>query len=171
MEFEDLHREHVPAVWRYVRSRVPSDEDAEDVTSEVFLKAVRSWGHYDAEQGSVGAWLVGVARHAVADWWRQHRREQPGGPEHPGGADGGRESTWGADWDDPETSMLRQERDDELRRRLGMLTVRERDAVAMRFGAELSSAEIGEVLGVSPTAARMLVYRAVRKLRAVMQDD
>lgn len=165
MEFEDLHREHVPAVWRYVRSRVPSDEDAEDVTSEVFLKAVRSWGHYDAQQGSVGAWLVGVARHAVADWWRKN------GPEHPGGAHGSREPTWSTDGDDPEASMLRQERDDELRRRLGMLSARERDAVAMRFGAELSSAEIGEVLGVSPTAARMLVYRAVRKLRAVMQDD
>jgi RNA polymerase sigma-70 factor, ECF subfamily len=58
-----------------------------------------------------------------------------------------------------------------VRRLLGVLTEREREAVGLRFGAELSSAEIGAALGVSPTAARMIVYRAVGKLRAVWPDD
>ena len=165
MEFEDVHREHVPAVWRYVRSRLPTEVDAEDVTSEVFLKAMRSWDRYEPSKGSVVAWLTGIARHAVADWWRQHR------PEHPDLEQAGVAAGSNPDSDDPESAVLRRERADQLRRRLRMLTDREREAVAMRFGAELSSAEIGDLLGVSPTAARMLVYRAVGKLRVVMGDE
>jgi RNA polymerase sigma-70 factor (ECF subfamily) len=59
---------------------------------------------------------------------------------------------------------------DDLRRELGRLSGREREALAMRFGAELPSAEIGAVLGISAPAARMLVHRAVTKLREVLPD-
>ena len=52
-----------------------------------------------------------------------------------------------------------------------MLTAREREAVALRFGSELNSSEIAAVLGVSPSAARMLVHRAIARLREVMADD
>ena len=70
---EDLYREHAVPVWRYVRARVPSDADAEDVTSDVFLRAHRSLHRYDPTQGPARAWLVGIARHAAADWWRRCR--------------------------------------------------------------------------------------------------
>jgi RNA polymerase sigma-70 factor (ECF subfamily) len=154
--FEGIYREHVTPLWRYVRVRVPSDADAEDVISEVFVAALRSWDRYDPTMGTVGAWLTGIARHGVANWWRKSGREVPvesiaddqTAPE-----------------DDPETAALRHLADDEVRAHLSVLTARERDAVAMRFGARLSSSEIGAALGVSAPAARMLVYRAVGKLR------
>jgi RNA polymerase sigma-70 factor (ECF subfamily) len=72
---------------------------------------------------------------------------------------------------DPEVAVLAAEERDELRQRLAMLTPKERDAVALRFGAGLRAAEVGSVLGVSETAARMLVYRAVSKLRTVIVRD
>ncbi len=154
--FEGIYREHVTPLWRYVRVRVPSDADAEDVISEVFVAALRSWDRYDPTMGTVGAWLTGIARHGVANWWRKSGREVPvesiaddqTAPE-----------------DDPETAALRHLADDEVRAHLSVLTARERDAVAMRFGARLSSSEIGAALGVSAPAARMLVYRAVGNLR------
>jgi RNA polymerase sigma factor (sigma-70 family) len=160
MRFEDVYREHVTPVWRYVRLRVPSDIDAEDVTSQVFEKALRSWLSYDAGRGSLVGWLLGIARHAVADWWRKHGRELPFDRV------GVEESAA----DDPEGDALRRLGADEVRRQLGVLTAREREAVALRFGSELTSAEIGEVLGISATAARMLVHRGVGRLRGVMTD-
>lgn len=163
MRFEDIYREHVTPVWRYVRLRVPSDSDAEDVTSQVFEKALRSWPSYDASRGPVGGWLVGIARHAVADWWRKHGRELPVdelGDRFDRSAD-----------DDPEGEALRRLGADDVRRRLGLLTAREREAVALRFGSELSSAEVAAVLGVSPSAARMLVHRAIGRLRVVIDDE
>src|SRR5687768_14863965 len=74
---EDLYREHAAPVWRYVRARLPADADAEDVTSDVFLRAHRSLDRFDPAQGTPRAWLIGVARHAVADWWRRRGREDP----------------------------------------------------------------------------------------------
>lgn len=164
-DFADTYREHVAPIWRYVRARLPSDADAEDVTSEVFAQAMRSWDRFDAGRGSVGGWLVGIARHVVADWWHRRGREVPVediAVDH--NADGTAE-------DDPESWALRLDGTDDLRRHLGLLTPREREAVALRFGAELSSDQIGSAMGISATAARMLVYRAVGKLREVMAGE
>lgn len=169
-ELAEVYREHVAPVWRYVRARVPSDPDAEDVTSQVFERAISAWSGYDPERGSVGAWLTGIARHTIADWWRRHGREVPTEvpPERWAGAGvTGREE---AAYDDPEGEALRRHGADDLRRHLGLLTPREREAVALRFGSELTSAEIGERLGISATAARMLVHRGIARLREVVVD-
>jgi RNA polymerase sigma factor (sigma-70 family) len=152
---EDLYREHAAPVWRYVRSRLPGDVDAEDVTSDVFLRAHRSLDRYDPAQGTPRAWLVGIARHAVADWWRKRGREDPMEvvPEPAGAAD---------------PTLARDDVDD-VRRRLAVLSPRELEAVHLRFAAELPSAEVGAALGISAPAARMLVHRAVLKLREEVQ--
>ncbi len=155
---EDLYREHAAPVWRYVRARLPGDADAEDVTSDVFLRAHRSLDRYDPGQGAPRAWLVGIARHAVADWWRKRGVEDPTA-EPPAGADPG---------EDPGTAIERLEAAGELARHLAVLSPREQEAIALRFAAELPSAEVGDALGISPTAARMLVHRAVVKLRGVI---
>jgi RNA polymerase sigma-70 factor (ECF subfamily) len=154
-----LYRDHAAAVWRYTRSRLPTDADAEDVTSDVFTRALRSVSGYDAARGSERAWLMGIARHAVADWWRHRAPEDPRSELPEVGTD-----------DDPSEGAVRAEEIDDVRRLLTALTDREREAVALRFGGELSSQEIGEALGTSATAARMLVYRAVTKLRGVLAD-
>jgi ABC-type amino acid transport system permease subunit len=69
-DFEEVYAEQLGPVWRFVRARIPHHGDAEDVTSEVFTRAARGWDSYDARRGSVGAWVLGIARHVVADWWR-----------------------------------------------------------------------------------------------------
>lgn len=159
-ELAEVYREHVAPVWRYVRLRVPSDSDAEDVTSQVFEKAMASWPAYDPGRGSVGGWLTGIARHTAADWWRRNGREVPATDAWADGV---------AD-DDPEGTVLRRLSADDVRRHLGLLTAREREAVALRFGSELTSEQIGDAMGISATAARMLVHRAVKRLREVMAD-
>lgn len=161
-QFDAVYREHVAGVWRYVRTRVPANVDADDVTAEVFVKAMRSWDRFDDRRGTVGAWLIGIARHVVADWWARKSREVPVAEVDVDA------TVMSAPDGDPETSMLRAAAADDVRSRLWVLTAREREAVALRFGTELSSEEIGVAMGISATAARMLVYRGVAKLREVM---
>jgi RNA polymerase sigma factor (sigma-70 family) len=160
-DFEEVYAEQLGPVWRFVRAQIPQHADAEDVTSEVFTRAARGWDRYDARRGSVRAWVLGIARHVVADWWRGRRAEVslegidvPAAPES-----------------DPEAVVLGAEARAELRSQLWRLTPKEREAVALRFHAGLRAVEVGSVLGVSETAARMLVYRAVSKLRTVMTDE
>lgn len=157
-----LYRVHAARVWRYVRARLPSDHDAEDVTSDVFMRAIRSHDRFDPAKGTEAAWVAGIARHAVADWWRRRKPEDPTD-------DPPRDREPASDG--PEEVAARAEESRGLLDHLSCLTERERDAVALRFGAELSSAEIGDAMGISPTAARMLVHRGVKRLREVMSDE
>lgn len=159
---EDLYREHAAPIWRYVRARLPSDADAEDVTSDVFLRAHRTLDRYDPAAGTPRAWLVGIARHAVGDWWRRRGREAPPVGDPVAGPDED-------PWVDPSARVERHEAAGELARHLAVLSDREREAIALRFAAELPSAEVGAALGISATAARMLVHRAVVKLRGVVE--
>ena len=158
-ELSAMYREHAAAVWRYARSRLPTDADAEDVTSDVFSRAMRSTHTYDPTRGTPRAWLTGIARNAVGDWWRRRKPEDP----HSDLPDA-------STADDPLAASLRSEQVGEVRAVLAVLSEREREAISLRFAAELSSTEIGEQLGISPTAARMLVHRAVTKLRGVLID-
>lgn len=162
-ELAVIYEEHRASLWRYVRARVPDHADAEDVTSEVFARAARGWSRYDPSRGTVGAWLVGIAHHVVADWWRVRAPEIPTGDV----AQTADRST-GIDASDAVDARLDA---DNVRAHLSVLTDRERDAIALRFAAGLSSSEVGAVLGISDAGARMLVYRAVGKLRAVMGDE
>jgi RNA polymerase sigma-70 factor (ECF subfamily) len=154
-----MYRDHAAAVWRYARSRLPTDADADDLTSDVFARALRSAAGYDAGRGNERMWLMGIARHAAADWYRRRSPEDPRAevPEVVSG-------------EEPHAPVLRAEGADEVRALLEHLTDREREAVALRFGAELSAADIGALLGTSATGARMLVHRAVTKLRGVVAD-
>ena len=150
-----MYEDHSPAVWRYVRARVPDPGEAQDVTSEVFARAWRSWDRYDAGRGTVGAWLMGVAHHAVVDWWRTRRPAVAEPPEIPSEGDG------------PEEIAVRR---DMVRRSLGCLNEREQDAIALRFAGGLRAHEVGQVLGMTEGATKMLIHRAIAKLRAVMDE-
>ena len=157
VEVGALYRDHATRVWRYARARLPTDADAEDVTSEVFSRVMRSADRFDPDRGTEAAWIIGIARHAVADWWRRRRPEDP--TEAPSDAPTD---------DEPGEHAVAEDDARALHLHLRVLSEREREAVALRFGAELSSPEIGAAMGISPTAARMLVHRGVTKLREVM---
>ena len=154
-----MYRDHVAAVWRYARSRLPTDADADDLTSDVFARALRSAGGFDAARGSPRMWLMGIARHATADWYRRRSPEDPRA-----------EVPDTVVPDEAPAAALRAEAAGEVRALLTRLSDREREAVALRFGAELSAAEIGALLDTSETGARMLVHRGVAKLREVVAD-
>src|SRR5579885_3107462 len=72
-EFRTLYQENLGLIYRFIYSKVGNREEAEDLTSQVFIKAVRG---VDTERGalSVQKWLFQVARTTIADYWRTHYR-------------------------------------------------------------------------------------------------
>ena len=142
-----------------MRSRVPDAAEAEDVTSEVFARAWRDWERYDVGRGSVRAWLLGIANHVVVDSWRS-RAVQTAPLEASHAADAAER-----EFEATGETLAR------LRDGISTLSDREREALALRFSAGLTSKEIGELLGLSEGATKMLVHRAIGKLRAVMADE
>lgn len=159
-DFADVYAEQLDRVWRFVRARVPDHHEAHDITSDVFVRAWRSWDRFDPTRGAVEPWLFTIAHRTVTDWYRR-RRCEPVGP--------------GLDRADPaigpEDGALRDELLVQLGGALETLTSRERDALALRFAARLKNAHIARVLGTTEGAAKMMVHRAIRRLRSEGMDQ
>lgn len=155
----DVYATHLAAVWRFVRSRIPDHHEAYDVTSDVFVRAWRSWDRFDPDRGAVEPWLFTIAHRALADWWRARR-------DVPVDVDANRF----VDDQCPETELLTTELLGQLGAALDRLPPRERDALALRFAARLSIEHIARVLGTSPGAAKMAIHRTIHRLRAQQMD-
>ena len=159
-DFADVYREQLLPVWRYVRSRVPDRHEAEDVTSEVFARAWRSWGSFDAGRGAVAPWLLRIAQRTVVD---RNRRNSRRGVAEPIEVDLIETAT--SDPSElPETVLLAKEVLIEVNQALRDLSERERDGIALRFGAGLKIADVGRVLGISTAATKMMLARSLTKL-------
>lgn len=160
LDFADVYREHLLSVWRYVRSRVADRQEAEDLTSEVFARAWRSWGSFDAGRGAVAPWLLRIAQRTVVDWNRRNQRRAV-----PQTIDVDLVESAAADASElPETLLLAKEVLIEVNQALRELSDRERDGIALRFGAGLKMADVGRVLGISTAATKMMLARSLAKL-------
>jgi RNA polymerase sigma-70 factor, ECF subfamily len=141
-------------VYAYVAYRVGDGPDAEDITSETFERALRYRESFDPRRGDPASWLIGIARRCIAG--AAVRREMPSDESLDVAVDG-----------HEETSVRRLE----IRAAVARLDERERELVALRYGADLTARQIGEVLGMRTNAAEVALHRALAKLRAVLETD
>lgn len=150
-EFRPLYEHHAPAVHRYLRARADSDQDAEDLTQQVFLQAFRHLSRYRPKDGAFTPWLFGIARNAATD---HHRRRRSTLSLDRLGADPATPSP------EPEDARL-----DWLRRAVSQLDDDQRDLVALRFAGVLSVREIATVLGKSESAVQKRLSRIIHALK------
>ncbi len=136
-------------VYAYAAYRLGDGQDAEDVTSETFARALRYRESYDRSKGEPIAWLLGIARRCV-DAALAPLPETLGEP--PERVDEG-------EFEQRTVARLT------LADALAKLSTRDRELIALRFGADLTAAQIGERLGLSTNAAEVAVHRALNRLR------
>jgi RNA polymerase sigma factor (sigma-70 family) len=164
LDFVQVYQTQLAPVWRYVRSRIPDRHEAEDVTSEVFARAWRSWGSFDADRGKVAPWLLRIAQRTVVDWIRRHQ-----GPRTTETVDVDLIDQATSDASElPESVLLAKEVLIEVNQALHELSDRERDGIALRFGAGLKMADVGKVMGLSTAATKMMIARSLSKLAVTL---
>lgn len=153
-------RQHGAALGRLCMSWLGTQSEADEAVQETLLAAFDGMGQYRAE-GSVRAWLFGIARRVCARRAETRgRREQRLRLVHGDG-----DVAPGAD------TLLAARRDAErVRRALEQLKPSERDAVVLRYERELSFREVGIACGIDEAAARKRVSRALERLRALLGD-
>jgi RNA polymerase sigma-70 factor (ECF subfamily) len=144
----------IDRVYAYVAYRVRSRADSEDITSEVFERALRYRSSYDPSRGEPLAWLIGIARRCIDDWRRQQ------GPQ----ADA---DEWVAGGDHAAGAIERLAIADAL----GSLEPRERELIALRYGADLSSRQIATLLDMQTNAVDVALHRARGRLKELLADD
>ncbi|MFD0199343.1 MULTISPECIES: sigma-70 family RNA polymerase sigma factor [Saccharothrix] len=158
--FGALYDRYVDVVYRYVLFRVSDRTLAEDVTSETFLRALRSIGSISYQGRDVGAWFVTIARNIVFDHVKSSRyRLEVTTAEL---ADN-REVT-----DGPEQEVLTDATNAELLRCVAQLGDDQRECITLRFIQGLSVAETAARMGRNEGAIKALQHRAVRRLAQLL---
>jgi len=140
-------------VYAYVAYRIGAGSDAEDVTSETFERALRYRDSFDPRKGKPLAWLLGIARSTLAG--RRVRVHAELDAESAAGAD---------DIEEQVAARL------DLQAALERLEERDRELISLRYGADLSSKQIGELLGLEPGAVDVSLHRARSRLRAALGE-
>lgn len=155
VSFEELYDLHFDAVNRYLRYRINSSWDADDLTAAVFLKALENFQKYRGD-APFAVWLFRIAHNAYVDYLRGRRERVFSESEMATLCD---LSTG------PEEELLRDEEVRQLREMLWKLPPEHRDVVSLRYAGELKFGQIALVLGKTESAVRMIHYRALRALR------
>jgi RNA polymerase sigma factor (sigma-70 family) len=141
-------------VYAYVAYRIGDGPDAEDVTSETFERALRYKKSYDPRKGEPVAWLIGIARRCIEG--RPPTLELTG------------EHAETADHRDLEEEALRRL---ELSGAVGKLEDRDRELIALRYGADLTARQIAELQDVKTNAIEVALHRALGRLRAQLEGE
>ncbi|MFV2006281.1 MAG: RNA polymerase sigma factor [Longimicrobiales bacterium] len=162
-DFAQWHRDHRAAVYRYVRFRVATREMAEDVTSDVFLKALRSIKRYDSKRAAPRTWLLRIARNAVTDHLRSLKRR---GSLH---VSLDRVPDLVAQVPSQEERVLKEERIQHLLNGTRLLRRADQEILSLRYGSGLDNNEIAEALGVSPNAVAVRLHRSLKRLKDVIE--
>jgi RNA polymerase sigma-70 factor (ECF subfamily) len=158
--FGALYELHVDRVFAYLRSRTQSDDDAADLTQQVFLQALDAMSRYEDRGLPFVAWLMRIARNAAASFHGRRRQTTAWDllPPALGPATEGDLAAYVA-------------RGDTLQRLFAGLDPQTRELLILRFGAQLTIAEIAAVVSASEAAIRMRLIRTLRKLRENYHDD
>jgi len=144
----------IKRVYAYVAYRVGDGPDAEDLTSETFERALRYRKSFDSSKGEPIAWLIGIARRCVEG--------RPPPLEHPS------EQLDAPDHGELEDEALRRIT---LSRAVGRLEERDRELIALRYGADLTARQIAEVQGAKTNAVEVALHRALGRLRTQLEGE
>jgi len=147
-------------LYSYLRFHLASPDLAEDLTAEVFLRALKNFARFDPAIGGPRAWLFRIAQNALRDHQRQDRRRQVVSLA------GMRDLEYQAP--SPEERLLWEEEVARLLAALAELAPNDREVIGLCYGSENSMAEAGEILGLSAAATRTRLWRALGRLRKVL---
>ncbi len=157
--FEQVYAKHVVGIYRFVYARVGNRPDAEDLTAQVFIRAVEQLDT-SRDPRQIAAWLYRVAQNAIADHWRAFYRLPIVGIDHVAVG-------WEPVEDSPIPVVPNDHANARVRETLSRLPVRYRRVLELRFLERLSVAETAAAMGITNGNAKVLQYRALRRAAAV----
>jgi len=156
--FAEQYEQHVEQIYRFIYLRVHNQADAQDLTAEVFFKALGHLSQYTDQGRPFFCWLYRIAANQVTDF---HRRRRPAAELN--------DLNVAVSSDDLEEIVIRREEVRGVWSAVATLPPGQRMAMTLRFSDDLPLAVIGAVMGRSEAAIKLLIYRAVQHLRLTYQ--
>ncbi|RED65504.1 sigma-70 family RNA polymerase sigma factor [Cohnella phaseoli] len=160
-EFAQLYDRYFQRVFNYICYRINNHYAAEDICSQVFETVIRKYHTYSSEKGNFEVWLFAIVRNAVTDYFRMQNKR--------------RHFSLDSILDrvfpkpSPEELAIRDDNNRALFEALARLRDKERNIIAMKYGAGLKNSEIAQLLEVSESNIGVVLYRSLRKLHATLE--
>jgi len=159
VDWESVYQAELPRIYNFFRYRVGDERLAEDLTAETFEKAWRNRQRYRRDLAAFSTWLFTIARHVAADHFRRPHPEVP--LEAAAVVSGG---------ENVESLVQRRADFERLDSLLSQLNERERDLVALKYGAGLTNRAIARLTHLSESNVGSLLHRVVQHLRAALEE-
>jgi RNA polymerase sigma-70 factor (ECF subfamily) len=168
--FERNRRRLLVLVHYKLGPRARQMSEAEDVVQEVYLRACRAIDRFQYQStGSLMRWLSSIADHVIIDRARYEGRERRAGEEVPFRSESNPMGPEPLDTRTPSRLLSQEEAVGRLLARLDALPDDYRSAIVMAKIEGLSTAEMADRLGKSREAVALLVFRAVKRFRAICE--
>jgi len=160
--FKALYDETFMILFRVARRIVNSDEAAEDIVHDSYIKAVERWNIFPTRDDAK-YWLIRVVKNNALNWVKRKGREQKVYQRYLKDMDAASES--------PEDEIVKKETSDDMRRYLDKLPEKSRTVLVLKEYGLLNYKEIGRVLGIAEGNVKVRVFRAREALAAIMRED
>lgn len=156
-EFGRLYEIYLPKIYQYTRYRISDKEAAEDLTSDIFNKALDGFKRFNPEQASFSTWIFSIARNTIIDYYRKHAKEMK--------VLRNTEPESAVSSDSPEERLSRSEEIVRLRECIVKLNDNEQELISLKFSGGITNREIARITGLSESNVGTILCRAIRKLR------
>jgi RNA polymerase sigma-70 factor (ECF subfamily) len=157
-QFKPIYDEYFPRIYRYCLRRARSPEDAEDLASLIFSRALAGLESYRG--GSFAAWLFRIAHNSIVNYWRDFR-----------GTVALEQVESVATEDGTLRHLIEAEERQQIARLIAALPEDQRELLALRMAGGLSAKEIGQVIGKSEGAVRVAIHRTIQQLRSALREE
>ncbi len=159
--FAQLYEEHFDKIYRYVTLRIGDRAEAEDITQQVFLKALQSISSFRWRGIPFSAWLFRIAHNQVVDYLRKKTRQATVPVD---------ESTVSSS-SNPQLLVEQRADIERLLSSTQQLTAAQREVISLRFAGELSIAQVAKIMGKSQGAVKALQHSAIVALRRALSAE
>lgn len=157
----EVYDRYSKAIYRYLYRYLGNAEQAEDLTSEVFLRLLQSLNTARAPHDQLQGWLYRVAHNLAMDWFR-HQGKMKETPL---------DTELVADADSPSRALEQHQAQEQVRAAVRKLTVEQQRVIILRFGEGFKIAEVARLMEKSEGAIKTLQYRAIRHLGKLLEQQ
>ncbi len=159
--FGQIYEQYFDKIYRYVAFKIGDKTEAEDMTQQVFLKALRSISSFKWKGKTILAWLYRIAHNQVVDYYRKTKKRN----------DSYLDESLVSSNSNPQKLAEHKFDVERVVNATRRLTDLQREVIALRFTSELSTAEVAEIMGKKQGAIKALQHSAVVALRKQLVEN
>jgi RNA polymerase sigma-70 factor (ECF subfamily) len=161
--FGKLYDYYFPKVYAFIVSKIQHADDAEDLTSEVFMKILENLPRFEWRGLPFGAWIFKIARNVLNDFYTKNSKHKTTDLDQAYGISESEEKV------SPYLKAARKELEAKVNEIFKDLPDRELQVIQLKFFSGLSNREITRMLGLSETNVGIIIYRTLRKIKPDLQ--